>query len=272
MVGDQPHIGVWHSRQSSNCKSMLCFYFVLYLVLNGMQSLKRQRNELDAESKRIRLQLRAAARKAKASTRVNLREPALSIARALVVAHAGEPTAPAEYVRRSRRGAHSDTGALDMTAVKNELRAWWAGADATTRERYRVISDDNVCLHNAIRTANKFMIDAELEGWVENQNIQKGISPAPGVMISRANEIKTKFGVLTAKSRKGCRKWVARWRRRRSVHLRSLPTQQKISEEEMHGKVIDEAHHRRSRFMIPPFSKTRTTFYEKRGSVFRSSF
>ena len=34
------------------------------------------------------------------------------------------------------------------------------------------------------------MIDAELEDWVEEQNVQKGISPAPGVMISRANEIK----------------------------------------------------------------------------------
>lgn len=59
-----------------------------------------------------------------------------------------------------------------------------------TRERHRVISDDNASLHHAIRTATKFMIDAELEDWVEEQNVQKGISPAPGVMISRANEIK----------------------------------------------------------------------------------
>ena len=215
--------------------AFVCCYEGQLIVFVGMQSLKRQRSELDAESKRLRLQLRAATWKAKASTRVDIREPARSIARALVTAHAGEPTAAAEYVRRSRRCPHPES---HMAAVAEELRVWWTSADATTRERHRVISDDNAGLHKAIRSATKFLVDAELENWVEEQNVQKGISPTPGVMIGRANEIKTKHGVLTPRSRKGCRRWVARWRRRRTVRLRLLPTQQRIPDEEMHSKAI----------------------------------
>ena len=56
------------------------------------------------------------------------------------------------------------------------------------------------------------------------------------------------------------------------MRLRSLPTHQGIPEEEMHGKVIVEVHRRWTRLKIPPFSNHLTTFREKRGSVFRSSF
>ena len=134
-----------------------------------------------------------------------------------------------------------------MTGVEEDLRAWWITADAITRERHRVVRDDNAKLHKAIKTAIKFMVDAELEYWVEEQNVVKGISPAPGIIINRANEIKTKLGVLTPKSRKGCRKWMARWRRRRTVRLRTLPTQQRIPVEEMHGKALVQIHHLRTR-------------------------
>lgn len=140
--------------------------------------------------------------------------------------------------------AHSDRD-TDMTGVEEDLslRAWWASADAATRTRHRVISDDNVQLHKAITTANKFMVDAELEHWVEEQNVKKGISPAPGVLITRANEIKSKHGVPAPTGRKGCRKWMARWRRRRAAQLRSLPTRERISREEKHLKVIGYVHH-----------------------------
>ena len=51
--------------------------------------------------------------------------------------------------------------------------------------------------------AARFKVDADLETWVEAQNMQKGISPVPGIMIGRANEIKDGHGVPTPKTRKG---------------------------------------------------------------------
>ena len=207
-----------------------------------MRSLKRQRSDLDAESTRLRLQLRAAARKASKLNRPVLREPCRSIARALVATHDGEPTAAVEYVRRNRRMSTKDKETVDMTSVEAELRAWWRGVDAATKEKHLVPSKTNNKLQKAIRTAARFKVDADLEMWVDAQNMQKGISPVPGQMIGRANEIKTGHGVPTPKTRKGCCKWLARWRRRRTVRLRSMQAHERLSVEEMHHKVTSRLH------------------------------
>lgn len=127
----------------------------------------------------------------------------------------------------------------DLSGVVEGLKAWWASADAATRSRYREKTDDNVKLHKAIDTANKFMVDADLEHWVDEQNVKKGINPSPAVVITRANELKLRHGVSASSSRRGCRKWMARWRKRRAVQLRSLPTRERISQEDMHLKVIE---------------------------------
>ena len=90
-----------------------------------------------------------------------------------------------------------------MTSVEAGLRAWWRGVDAATREKYLVTSMKNDKLQKAIRTAARFKVDTDLEMWVEAQNVQKGISPVPGILIGRANEIKDGHGVPTPKTRKG---------------------------------------------------------------------
>jgi len=133
--------------------------------------------------------------------------------------------------------SNQDKETVDMTSVEAELRAWWRGVDAATKEKHLVTSKTNDKLQKAIQTAARFKVDADLEMWVEAQNVQKGISPVPGIMIGRANEIKDGHGVPTPKTRKGCRKWLARWRMRRTVRLRSMPAHERLSVEEMHHKV-----------------------------------
>ena len=73
---------------------------------------------MDAETQRLRLQLRAAVRQASNPNRSDLREPCRSIARALVAAYDGEPTAAVEYVRRNRRTSNKDKETVDTTSVE----------------------------------------------------------------------------------------------------------------------------------------------------------
>ena len=96
-----------------------------------------------------------------------------------------------------------DKETVDMTSVEAELRAWWRGVDAATKEKHLVTSMTNDKMQKAIRMAARFKVDVDLETWVEAQNMQKGISPVPGIMIGRANEIKDGHGVPTPKTRKG---------------------------------------------------------------------
>ena len=97
-------------------------------------------------------------------------------------------------------------------------------------------------MQKAIRMAARFKVDVDLETWVEAQHTQKGISPVPERMIGRANEIMDGHGVPTPKTRKGCRKWLARWRMRRTVRLRSMPAHERLSVEEMRHKVTCRLH------------------------------
>ena len=117
------------------------------------------------------------------------------------------------------------------------LLAWWLSADAVTKEMHIVMSDRNGDMHTAIRKATRFKVDIELEAWVEDQNMQKGISPVPSVFLRRANEMKAAHGLQIPKTHKGSRKWMARWRVRRAVKLRLLPARERIAVEDKHQKV-----------------------------------
>merc|ERR1711884_596952 len=92
-------------------------------------------------------------------------------------------------------------------------------------------------MHNTFKQARRFTVDAGLEAWVEEQNVQKGINPAPGLLLRQASTLKAFHGVSVAGTRRGERRWMQRWRSRRGLRLREFPAQERLSAEQMQGKV-----------------------------------
>ena len=92
-------------------------------------------------------------------------------------------------------------------------------------------------MQNAFKQARRFTVEADLETWVEDQNVQKGINPAPGLLLRQASMLKAALGVSAARTRRGERRWMQRWRSRRGLQLRKFPAQERLPVDLMQRKV-----------------------------------
>ena len=91
-------------------------------------------------------------------------------------------------------------------------------------------------MHNAIKAAQRFIVDDDLEAWVAHQNVSKGINPAPALTLQEARVVKERMGVEAPRTHRGARQWLQRWRRRRELRLRKFPVLEPLDERDMHGK------------------------------------
>ena len=200
-----------------------------------MNELKRTLRDLDANLRRVNRELRNAKRRASELGKFRLREPQRTTARILVAMHQGELTAAMDYIQRKRK----DKG-LDHTMAaqaESELREWWRGADDATKQSHRVKEGTSLKMQSAFKQAERFSVDAGLEAWVEDQNVQKGINPAPSLLLRQASMLKASLGVNSAPSRRGERRWMQRWRTRRGLQLRKFPAQERLPVDQMQRKV-----------------------------------
>ena len=164
-----------------------------------------------------------------------LREPQGTAARILVAMHPGEPTAAMDYIQSKRNGKDLDhTMAAQAEA---ELQEWLRGADDATKQSHRVKEGASIKMQNAFKQAQRFNVDAGLEAWVEDQNVQKGINPAPSLLLRQASMLKASLGVNAAGTRRGERRWMQRWRARRGLQLRKFPAQERLPVDLMQRKV-----------------------------------
>ena len=92
-------------------------------------------------------------------------------------------------------------------------------------------------MQNAFKQAERFSVDAGLEAWVEDQNVQKGINPAPSLLLRQASMLKASLGASSAPTRRGERRWMQRWRARRGLQLRRFPAQERLPVDLMQRKV-----------------------------------
>ena len=142
-----------------------------------------------------------------------LHEPQRTTARILLAMHYGEPTAAMDYIRSKRKG--KDLDHTMATQAEAELREWWRGADDATKHAHRIREGASIKMKNAFKQAQRFNVDAGLEAWVEDQNVQKGINPVPSLLLQQASMLKASLGVKVAGTRRGERRWMQRWRARR---------------------------------------------------------
>ena len=234
-----------------------------------MNELKRTLRDMDANIRRVNQELRNAKRRASELRKFRLREPQRTTARILMAMHHGEPTAAMDYIRSKRKGKDFDH--TMATQAEAELREWWRGADDATKHAHRIKEGASIKMQNAFKQAQRFNVDAGLEAWVEDQNVQKGINPAPSLLLRQASMLKASLGVNAAGTRKGERRWMQRWRARRGLQLRKFPAQERLPVELMQRKVP----HREGRYVptiVVIFSAPRVSHWEKWVTIFRSNF
>ena len=201
-----------------------------------MQELKKSHAEQNGKVRRLSQELQRIKRRAREQCGpMKIREPQRSIARVLVCMKKGEPTAAVEYIARSQRTRCCD--AATKRELEAGLRDWWRATDDDTRQTYLVMDETNPMMRKAIVQAKRFAVDGTLEAWVESQNVQKGINPAPGNVMQQAVAVKSRIGLEHSANRRTSRKWLYRWRRRCGIQLRRGHVREMLSVQEMHRKV-----------------------------------
>ena len=200
-----------------------------------MNELKRTLRDVEANLSKVKRELRNAKRRVSELGKFRLREPQRTTARILVAMHHGEPTTAMDYIRSRRQGKDLDHTMAAQAEAK--LREWWRGADDATKQSHRVQEGANIKMQNAFKQAQRFSVDAGLEAWVEDQNVQKGINPAPSLLLRQASMLKASLGVDAAGTRRGERRWMQRWRARRGLQLRKFPAQERLPVDLMQRKV-----------------------------------
>ena len=182
-----------------------------------MSDLRRKKQALEQELQRIAQEMRKVKRKHATCGHLHITAGQRTTARALMVMRDGEPTAAMTFLRSKYKGpAPIATQWADM---ESELREWWISADENTKTKHRNISDANQNMHNAIKAAQRFIVDDDLEAWVAHQNVSKGINPAPALTLQEARVVKERMGVQAPPTHRGARQWLQRWRRRRRLRL-----------------------------------------------------
>ena len=201
-----------------------------------MNQLKRTLRDADANLRAVNRELRNAKRRCSDLTKFRLREPQRTTARILLAMHDGEPTAAMEYIQSKRKGKELDHSMFEQAEA--ELRQWWRGANDATKHSHRVKEEGaSIKMQNAFKQAQRFNVDAGLEAWVEEQNVLKGINPAPSLVLRQASMMKASMGVNAAGSRRGERRWMQRWRARRGLQLRKFTAQERLPVDLMQRKV-----------------------------------
>ena len=124
---------------------------------------------------------------------MKLREPQRTIARVLVCMNNGEPAAAMQYVSRSSRTRCLNAGR--KAALEAELLDWWTATDVDTLRTHLEMDESKPQMHKAIVQARRFAVDSTLEGWVEIQNVKKGINQAPSIVMQQAVAEKRRLGL-----------------------------------------------------------------------------
>ena len=199
-----------------------------------MSDLRRKKQALEQELQRIAQEMREVKRKHATCGHLHITAGQRTTARALMVMRDGEPTAAMTFLRSKYKGP--DLIATHWAEMESELREWWISADENTKTKHRNISDANQNMHNAIKAAQRFIVDDDLEAWVAHQNVSKGINPAPALTLQEARVVKERMGVQAPRTHRGARQWLQRWRRRRELRLRKFPVLERLDERDMHGK------------------------------------
>ena len=176
--------------------------------------------------------LRAAQRSSKRASTLSKAE--WNVARVLLVLRGGEPTAAMDYLRRGSRG--KDRAAVVSDTVEADLRTWWR--ESPWGARRLLINIDGAVRKKkwAVAKARRFLAECNLDIWLEDQNMRKGITPMSSLVLEKGNHGLRTYGVACARTRKAGFQWLRRWRHRHGVRLKRLRPLDTPTDEELAQK------------------------------------
>ena len=148
------------------------------------------------------------------------------VVQALCVLQGGNPEQAITY---------ASVGSLCDPAGSAELRTWllsWVGSLTSAEVALWSTPSSGCVAGRAVVSANKYLRELELHGWVTQQNLHKGLAPTDAILMrglvpGAAGAVEPAAAVPTAaKTTKHARQWLRRWRRRWGVSLARMAVRQ----------------------------------------------
>ena len=232
------------------------------MLRKRLQSLAANRRQVERNmTKAVRSQGPQRTRRVSASQ--------IHCARALMALQNGEPTASIRFLATAARKS-SD---MDIAQQADSVRTWWCSS--TLQERTR-ITDEAVLTppeRAALTRARKFLFEADLEAWVDNQNVGKGITPRSAVVLEAADAMSAgrELPMRAIRKRKCAFQWLRRWRQRWAVHVASMEANEVLPVPQLQEKARRYGRGDGGPDGPPGQPKTRTTGERsrKKGGIFR---
>ena len=155
----------------------------------------------------------------------------------LVLAH-GEPTAAMGFIRL-KASTKPDVDAF-VARAQDRLLAWWRDTPDDTKNKLVQEEGESQPPHKSVAAAKKFLVQYNLQAWVERQNLEKGLTPISPLVRNQALVCAREQGVPFPIKTKHVQKWMQRWRTRHGLRLRVLPTKEPLTIIQMHEKVTQD--------------------------------
>lgn len=137
------------------------------------------------------------------------------------------------------------TQGRDQTCLEDwveQVRSWYADATAETRKEYEQ-GTKTAMLRTAASVVAKYMSEKKLSDWVEVQNDELGIAPAPTLVVNQLQDFGLE-GVPAVGPRrvhKHSLQFLSRWRKRWKVGLTKNRPMDACTPEEVKDKVGSQA-------------------------------
>ena len=177
--------------------------------------------QLRQREKQVQKSLRKAEKVKRKSHMVRSTPGQRHSARVLMVLHAGEPTAALRFLTQCSKPSKT----LDMQKEADSLQKWWWSCSVP--ERDRLVQEESLPPQGktALSRARKFLVESDLERWVDRQNVERGITPHSAVVLEEAHTLSLgrRVPVQRRRKKKHAYQWLRRWRMKWAVRLTSVP-------------------------------------------------
>ena len=150
-----------------------------------------------------------------------------------MVMREGEPTAALRFLASSAR-SQAQPALCELNA---RLCKWWGETPRGLRDAL-IEEASPPPPRPALDKARKFLIEAGLVAWVDEQNVGKGITPRSAVLLEQAHKLQSAAGVKipARKKSKYAYQWLRRWRERWAIRMSTLAPNEMLPVPELREK------------------------------------
>ena len=164
-----------------------------------MPNVREKKDTLQSQLAETKRMLKAAKRSQKRGCTISPCQ--WNVAQIITVLRGGEPTAAMTYVQGTCR--HKNGAAVASPAIEEKLRVWWRTASQATKRQLINVETADAKKKWAAAKKRRFLAEWNLETWVEDQNVRKGITPMSSLVLQKARNELAIVGIASGETRKG---------------------------------------------------------------------